>query len=378
MTIKTKTPIDFDYPLLDDVLLAQTGDHAAIDRLIRETQTLVHSLSLSIVRDLDLAQEVTQKVYIIIWQKLSSLKNANSFLPWLRQTTRNTAYNLLREQKISTKIDGEEAELLLAKFSDPDSNLEQSFDKAQKNKILADFIESLPQESREIILLYYREEQSSKQVAQLLDISEANVRKRLSRIRATLKSDILKRYGQLILASAPGLTLTSAALSSLSVSSPVAAATLSISSVKAMPWYMKICVALGGAMIGAFAAIAAIFLGYKLQLKQVDEPQVKQKMITYRNQLLGFTLIFGLVFSGAYTLTEGWIAPILAYTVFILGLAIMTLRSNKLFMDYQQQRSPQKYRKWTRLCSNAGLLLGALGGFTGLIYGLINSGRLVF
>ncbi|MBW8312415.1 MAG: hypothetical protein K0M64_10335 [Rhizobium sp.] len=44
-----------------------------------------------------------------------------------------------------------------------------------------DVLDSLPEESREVLLLYYREGQSSRQVASLLGLQDAAVRKRLSR-----------------------------------------------------------------------------------------------------------------------------------------------------------------------------------------------------
>ena len=69
----------------------------------------------------------------------------------------------------------------------------------------AALIDGLPEDSREIVLLYYREEQSSQQVAELLGLSDANVRKKLSRVRELLKDQLLSRYGNLLLSTAPAM-----------------------------------------------------------------------------------------------------------------------------------------------------------------------------
>ncbi|WP_249364218.1 sigma-70 family RNA polymerase sigma factor, partial [Pseudoalteromonas sp. S983] len=83
-------------------------------------------------------------------------------------------------------------------------------------------VSALPEESREILILYYREEQSNKQVAALLDISEEKVRQQLSRSRKKLKSQYLNRFGTLAIS-----TITPAvALGLVAPSAPVAAATL--------------------------------------------------------------------------------------------------------------------------------------------------------
>jgi DNA-directed RNA polymerase specialized sigma24 family protein len=74
--------------LFNDVELAQSGDQQAFGRLITQTRNLVSSIALSIVKDLDNSEDVSQQVYIGAWQNMSKLKNTRSFLPWLRQMTR--------------------------------------------------------------------------------------------------------------------------------------------------------------------------------------------------------------------------------------------------------------------------------------------------
>ena len=93
----------------------------------------------------------------------------------------------------------------------------------QQNKVLAHLLEQLPLDTREIVILYYREEQNSRAVAQLLDINVATVRKRLQRVRAQLKQDLLKQYGKILLATAPVGLSSSLAISALSATQATAA-----------------------------------------------------------------------------------------------------------------------------------------------------------
>ena len=71
--------------LTPDVLAAQQGDMAAYQRLVNRCRQMVSSIALAIVKDLDRSEDIAQQVFIHVWQQLPQLREANSFLPWLRQ-----------------------------------------------------------------------------------------------------------------------------------------------------------------------------------------------------------------------------------------------------------------------------------------------------
>src|SRR5690606_36277812 len=155
--------------MLPDINAAQQGDMQAFGRLVSYCQRSVSSIALAIVKDLDASEDISQQVFIHVWQQLNTLQNPASFLPWVRQITRYRAFNYLRDNKITDRVGGEEADELLQQFSSG-SELSEQLAREQQNQIMAAFIDRLPQDSREIVLLYYREDQNSQQVARLLDI----------------------------------------------------------------------------------------------------------------------------------------------------------------------------------------------------------------
>ena len=129
--------------LIPDVAAAQTGDINAFERLVLRCQRSVSSIALAIVKDLDASEDITQQVFIHIWQQLNTLQNPASFLPWVRQITRYRAFNYLRDNKIAAKVSADEAETLLADFAS-DSDLAGELEQAQQNQIMANFISQLP------------------------------------------------------------------------------------------------------------------------------------------------------------------------------------------------------------------------------------------
>ncbi|TWX56247.1 RNA polymerase sigma factor [Colwellia hornerae] len=366
--------------LLPDVVLAKTGDQLAFARLIEQLTTTVAAISLAITKDLDSSEDVSQKVFIKVWREIKQLKENISFLPWVRQVTRYTALNHLRDEKVTRNIKGDQSDLLLATLVDPSHSADVSLLREEQNILIQTLLAELPDESREIVLLYYREQQSSQSVALLLGLNEATVRKRLSRVRALIKEQVLARYGNIILSTSP-LGLTALVLSGLSVSSPVAAAVVTKSIVSSQShWFAKILFTLGGAMLGAVLGMVASYIGMsKVIEKSVDEKQ-KQQLVILRNKTACYLLLSGILLTLSYELTFGWLMPLLCFIALFFVIYRSTQQVNKLlYLDIDsavlidqpliQQNKKDKF--WCQF----GLISGFLGGGSGLVLGLYNSGR---
>ncbi len=360
--------------LIPDVEAACRGDIKAFERLIERCQRSVSSIALAIVKDLDASEDIAQQVFIYIWQQLNTLQNPASFLPWVRQITRYRAFNYLRDSKVQQQITGDEADTVLAEFAS-DTELGDDIAKAQQNAIMADFISQLPEDSREIVLLFYREEQNSQQVAELLGLNESNVRKKLQRVRELLKTQLLAKYGRLILTTAPGLGLTSAICSALTLASPPLAAATTSAAASQASGLTKVFALLGGAMLGALLAVIGVIAGMQQPIKRASTAEQKQQLIKLRNQTVVWVLCCGLLLTAGYELTSGAWAPVSAFAIFVAGLLWFNHKVWQLLAPQLKQQDNTAYRK-NRLSCLIGMLAGYGGGFAGLIIGLINSGRL--
>lgn len=372
--------------LMPDVLAAQQGDMAAYQRLISRCRQMVSSIALAIVKDLDRSEDIAQQVFIHVWQQLPQLREASSFLPWLRQITRYQAFHGLRDQKARRELDSDDADTVLAEFIDPDANPELWHGRAEQAQLLQQFLDALPAESREILLLFYREEQSSSQVAALLGISEANVRKKLQRVRESLKEQWLSRYGQLILSTAPGLGFSAALTAALATASPPAAAMAAdqlsqtvVQGGASSP--LKLLALLGGAAIGALLAIAAVFYGMKPAIDRADSAELAAQLRQLRRRTMAWMAIFGLCWVAAYELTQSAWGPISCMTMLTLLLLSTQVQLSRLLAPQQareRQADPKAAAKQRRqwLACAIGTVIGIGSGWAGMIAGLIASGRL--
>jgi RNA polymerase sigma factor (sigma-70 family) len=366
--------------LLPDIALAKLGDSLAFTRLIEQLANTVGSIALAITQDLDSSEDVSQKVFIKVWQEINQLKENISFLPWVRQITRYTALNHIRDEKVNRNIKGDETELLLATLIDPSHSADVGLLREEQNTLIQTLLAQLPDESREIVLLYYREQQNTESVATLLGLNAATVRKRLSRVRTLIKDRVLARYGHVILSTSP-LGLATLVLSGLSVSSPVAAAVVTKSMVSSQGhWLVKILLALGGAMLGALLGMVASYIGMsKVIEKLVDEKQ-KAQLKVLRNKTAFQLFLSGILFTLSYEFTEGWGMPFLCFITLFYFIYRSTQQVNVLvglpkditkLTDTDLIQQSRKDQFWCQF----GLIAGFVGGGTGLMVGLYNSGR---
>lgn len=203
---------------------AAAGCQQAYGRIVGACQNTVTAIALAITRDVAASEDIAQEAFLRAWQQLARLHNHASFLPWLRQITRNLARDWLRTQR-HRPLSGEAAEVAIGVAADPGPSPADHLQRVEEELAAEELISALPEESRETLLLYYREGQSSQQVAQLLGLSDAAVRKRLSRARAAVRAQMMVRFGEFARSSAPGAAFAAAVMSAALIAAPGVAGT---------------------------------------------------------------------------------------------------------------------------------------------------------
>jgi RNA polymerase sigma factor (sigma-70 family) len=219
--------MSFDSTL--DVRAAIAGDERAFCRLIERYQNAVASVALGIVRNVSASQDVAQATFVAAWQRLRTLRQAESFGPWLMQLTRREALQALRAQKRRGARDSAWHEAQPSVAGDASEALAER----EMYQNLYTALDEIPADCREILLLYYREGRSSDQVAALLSIGNAAVRKRLERAREVLR-DRFEAFEAAAKTSAPPAGFALLVLAAMQTSAAAAASGAGF--VKAIPW----------------------------------------------------------------------------------------------------------------------------------------------
>lgn len=268
------------------------GDRDAYGRIVAASQNVVTAVALAITRDVATSEDIAQEAFLSAWHNLRRLKNPSSFLPWLRQITRNLAHDHLRGRR-NRMLQGEAADLAIQHAADPDGcPLEQALD-AEREAVAADLISELPEDSREVLLLFYREGQSSKQVASLLGLSDAAVRKRLSRARQSVREDLLKRFGEFARSSAPSAAFAVGVTAALGISKPAAAAGLGLAT-RSIAGSMAARFALGmagAAAGGLLGGLVAAWFARGIILDFADDDAERAMLLRFSRRYVLFSLV---------------------------------------------------------------------------------------
>ncbi|RXR05271.1 RNA polymerase sigma factor [Pseudoxanthomonas composti] len=318
---------DLDAALHLDLSAAAGGDGLAYGRVVATCQNTVTAIALAITRDVQASEDIAQEAFLRAWQQLSRLHNHASFLPWLRQITRNLARDWLRSQR-GRPMTGEVAEIAIGMAADPAPEPAQRLVALEEERAATEIISSLPEDSRETLLLFYREGQSSQQVAQLLGISDAAVRKRLSRAREAVREELLQRFGRFARGSAPSTAFTATLVGVLGLAAkPAAAAGVEAAAVSVGggllgKWLVGSAAAGAGALAGGLLSGGLTAWLMRGVLFRFTETQAERRMVwrAYCRYLaigIGCVLVGTLV---ALTTTSAWA---LAATL-VAGIGIVT------------------------------------------------------
>ncbi|MBP1167127.1 RNA polymerase sigma-70 factor (ECF subfamily) [Chryseobacterium sp. PvR013] len=134
----------------------------------------IFRLCMGYVNDTDIAQDLAQETFIIVWQQLPKFRNESSIGTWIFRIASNNCLRQIEREKKFTK-------------TDLPINLEEKKQESMEPQIqmLYQFISELPETDRIIISLEL-EEIKQAEIAHIVGLSESNIRVKIHRIKEKL------------------------------------------------------------------------------------------------------------------------------------------------------------------------------------------------
>jgi RNA polymerase sigma-70 factor (ECF subfamily) len=162
----------------DCVQQAANGDVRAFEELYRTHLPRVHGLVRRMTGGRD-ADELTQDVFVRVWQKLATFRGDSAFATWLHRLAVNVVIDRFRTEAVRRQrhYDGEGIFDTLSAPSRP-RDVKMDFETA---------LEKLPDGAREIFVLHDVEGYKHQEIADLLGISAGTSKAQLHRARMMLR-----------------------------------------------------------------------------------------------------------------------------------------------------------------------------------------------
>ena len=167
------------------------GNTQAYHLLVDGYKDMVYTLCVRMVKNSMHAEELAQDAFLKAYQHIGSYRRESKFSTWLYRIAFNTCLSALRKNKIA-EVDIDEHHFTSEANLGP-KTLEESDD----GNLLKMAMDQLKKEEQVIIQLFFLEELSIKEIAEITSISESNIKVKLHRSKKKLKEIIEKRFPEL-------------------------------------------------------------------------------------------------------------------------------------------------------------------------------------
>jgi RNA polymerase sigma-70 factor (ECF subfamily) len=174
---------------------AATGDRGAMERLLIRAQETAYRFSLLVCGHPEDAEDVMQDALLKTYQHVRRISDPEAFRTWLYTTVRNTCLMKRRRRvgepshliSVEQEMSSHERAGASVDLVDEARPADQRMIDASSDVRVRKALQKLPPSSRAIVVMREMEGLSTREVATIVGISEANVKTRLHRARVMLR-----------------------------------------------------------------------------------------------------------------------------------------------------------------------------------------------
>jgi len=185
-----------DEEIVDLILKGETELYAEI---ISRYQNKVYSTAYSYTRDHEEAKDLTQEIFIKLYNNLGSFKNKAQFSTYLFRIAVNKCIDWTRKKRAKTisilSCQNEEEADIYDFIADYQSNPEEIFLRHENSDIIRTEIDKLPEIYKTVMIMFYFQDFSPQEIADILKIPRKTIDTRLFRGRNLIKKRLVHNSG---------------------------------------------------------------------------------------------------------------------------------------------------------------------------------------
>jgi len=178
--------------LEDDVLVKKAigGNEKAYKKLVDKYERALYFHILKMIKDKEQVEDLVQETFVKAFDNLNTYSTNYAFSTWLYRIATNHTIDYLRKKKLKTlsidepmKTKDGEMEMQLP---DESAGTDRNIIRKQRQKIVQNAIDNLPEKYRKVIQLRHMEEKSYNEIADILDLPLGTVKAHIFRAREML------------------------------------------------------------------------------------------------------------------------------------------------------------------------------------------------
>lgn len=177
------------------VQTAIAGREASFEELVRRYQRPIAAYVYRMVGDYDAALDLTQEVFIKVYNSLSRYRSEFKFSTWIYKIAHNAAIDHLRryavrEQALASEFDGEPR---IVSIESRRLTPEQESEREERRSEIESVVDELSPAYRELIVLRHSHDLSYDEIAEVTGLPLGTVKNRLFRARDAMRELLLRR-----------------------------------------------------------------------------------------------------------------------------------------------------------------------------------------
>lgn len=307
----------------DLVRVAATGDRAAFEMLVSQNAAMVTGVAYNKCGDFALSEDIAQEAFIEAWKNLATIREPEKFPGWICTIARRRAIDAVRTAN-STRSACSLGPMAMEVQDHNQLTPEASMSQQQEREWVWSMLARLPESYREPMILFYRCEQSTRDVAVILGESEATIRQRLNRGRDMLRTEMVESIRSTLGATVPKAAFVTMVMASLpSTTYAAGAAATTATAVKLSSGGTVASSAIGGALFGSLLGIAGGIFGTWMSWKNCEYESQQRFVLRQSLIFLAGLIVFFILLEILVTMrVRGAIANDSVYGSLLVGLIL--------------------------------------------------------
>ena len=188
--LNSENPQEFQ---IQQIALAASGDQQAISQLYELTYNQVYRTVKSMVQDEDAVLDIVQDSYVKAFRSLDQLDKPENFCAWMKRIATNKAKDYFKKKRpiLFSEMAGEDDEEIDFQDDRTENLPEEVIDRQETTRLINEILDSLSEEQRLVIGMFYYEQMSVREIAEILGCSENTVKSRLNYGRKKVEAKVL-------------------------------------------------------------------------------------------------------------------------------------------------------------------------------------------
>ncbi len=163
---------------------SQKGDIKAYGKLATKYQDMIFTLAVRMLKNRQDAEDLCQEVLIKIFKCISQYQSFSAFGAWVYRISYNECLNRIRKDKRNRET--YDVSVNEKENWTETTNVLDSIEAQEKKAIIINALDELSEDDRFIIMAYYFEELPIKDICEITDLTESNIKVKLHRSRKQL------------------------------------------------------------------------------------------------------------------------------------------------------------------------------------------------